>query len=99
MISYTVFPFMASGVAPIFIPIESENDTAAAASAIRLLEEHSSADRVTVWGEDRVVFSGLSSHCAAWIAAAPERRASCPALNAPEKPCPLNCGAIQPRVR
>ena len=99
MISYTVFPFKASGVAPIFVPIQSKNDTTATATAIKLLQEHSCADRVMVWCEDRLVYSGLSRHCADWIAATPERRVSCPALNSAEKPCPHDCGVIRPKVR
>lgn len=63
MVAYTVYPFKASGVSPVFIPLEREDDAAAAAAAITLLESHHSADRVTVWRENVVIFSGPSSEC------------------------------------
>lgn len=92
MVSYTVFPFKASGVASVFIPIDREDDAAAAVAAITLMEEHRSADRVTVWQRDMVIFSGPSSACLSWLALAPERRVGCPALHAPELACPPECG-------
>ena len=92
MVSYMVFPFKASGVAQVFIPIDREDDVAAAAAAITLLEGHRSADRVTVWREGIVIFSGPSSECLTWLALSPERRAACPALNAPKRPVRLIAG-------
>lgn len=92
MADYTVYPFKASGVAPLFVMIDREDDAAAAVAAIHLLKGHASADRVSVWCEDRFIFSGPSTECATWLAGAPKRRAACPALNAPEQACPPDCG-------
>lgn len=92
MADYTVYPFTASGVAPLFIMIDREDDAAAAVAATHLLKAHASADRVSVWCEDRFIFSDPSAECATWLADAPERRAACPALNAPEQACPPDCG-------
>lgn len=94
MSSYTVFPFKASGVAPVFFAIEREGDTAASLEALRLLGEHLSADRVSVWRDEHLVFSGLSTECSAWLAAAPDRLATCPALKSPEEGCPSVCGRL-----
>ncbi|WP_421736659.1 hypothetical protein [Caulobacter sp.] len=94
MSSYTVFPFKASGVAPVFFAIERDGDAAAALEAIRLLGQHTSADRVTVWRDEQLVFSGLSTDCAAWLATEPDRLASCLALNSPEDACPADCGRL-----
>ena len=94
MSSYTVFPFKASGVAPVFFAIESEGDAAASLEALRLLSEHPSADRVSVWRDEQLVFSGLSTGCATWLTAAPDRLANCVALNRPEEACPLDCARL-----
>lgn len=98
MSSYTIFPFKASGVAPVFFAIEREGDAAASLEALRLLREHPSADRVSVWRDEQLVFSGLSTDCSAWLAAAPDRLANCPALNNPEEACPLDCARLDIRT-
>jgi hypothetical protein len=95
VVGYTVFPFKASGVAPVFIYIEQKDDPAAVDEALKVLEEHSGSTRVTVWREDQVIFSGLSSACAAWLAEAPTRLANCPALSSPELACPKSCGRFR----
>jgi hypothetical protein len=97
VVAYTVYPFKTSGVAPVFIYIEQADNPAAASEALKLLEQHSSAARVTVWREDQVIFSGLSSACAAWLAEAPRRLEHCPALSAPEQSCPPTCGRFAAR--
>ena len=94
MITYAVFPFKASGVAPLFIPIDEKDDAAAATAAVDLLSIHRSADRVTVWREDKMIFSSPSSECAIWLAASPDRRANCPAMSLSEQACPAQCERI-----
>jgi len=42
MVAYTIFPFKASGVAPVFVSIEQDSDTAAVAEALKHLNDHSS---------------------------------------------------------
>lgn len=94
MISYTVFPYMTSGVAPAFHWIERPDDVSASAEALKLLATHSSTVRVTVWREDDLVFSGLSHKCATWLATAPQCRASCPAISHPDRTCGQDCGRL-----
>lgn len=60
MVAYTAFPFKASDVAPVFVAIKQDSDTAAIAEALRHLQNHSSATRVTLWREDKAIFHGLS---------------------------------------
>lgn len=92
MSSYTVFPFKASGVAPVFFAIERESDAAASLEALRLLGEDPGAARVSVWRDEQFVFSGPSTQCALWLAAGLDRLANCPAVNSPQEPCPSDCG-------
>ncbi len=77
-----------------FFAIERDGDDAAFLEAIRLLGQHASADRVSVWRDEQLIFSGLSTDCAAWLAANPDRLASCPALNNPDEGCPTDCGRL-----
>lgn len=94
MSSYTIFPFKASGVATVFSAFESDSDAAASVEAFHVLGDHQSADRVSVWRDDRLIFSGLSTDCVTWLAAATGRMANCPALTNPEEACPPDCGRL-----
>ena len=91
MVAYTVFPFKPSGVAPMFVSIERDDDASAQTEATNVLRDHVSATRVTLWRDDTVVFRGLSSACVAWLASDTRREAGCPALSASEGACPPNC--------
>ena len=94
MVTYTVFPFMASGVAPAFHCIDRADDASAAAEALKLLADHHGAVRVTVWREDALVFSGPSATCAAWLTATPQCLAECPAISHPDQSCRPGCGRL-----
>jgi hypothetical protein len=95
MAAYTIFPIEASGLAHAFIAADLENDSAAAAEAIRLLDDHMSATQVTVWREDRLVFSRLSRSCAVWLAGGAERGLQCPSALSPGMPCSAICGRAE----
>jgi len=88
MVAYTIFPFKASGVAPVFVSIEQDSDTAAVAEALKHLHDHSSATRVTLWREDKAIFHGLSSECALWLAGGQLREVDCPAASSSGGVCP-----------
>jgi hypothetical protein len=91
MAAYTVFPFNASGVAPVFVSIEKDNDAAAVEEALEVLKDHSSATRVMVWRDDKVIFHGPSSRCILWLAGGKHREVGCPALTATGGVCPPAC--------
>lgn len=95
MSTYTVFPFKASGVAPSVYWIEQGDDVLAAAEGLRLLADHKSAVRVTVWRGEALVFSGPSAACAAWLANEPQRLSDCPAIFDPEQLCSKECGRLR----
>lgn len=97
MTTYTVFPFKASGVAPGLHWIERPDDALATAEGLKLLAEHDSAVRVTVWREDVLVFSGPSADCAAWLKATPGRLSLCPAVSDPDQLCSPDCGHLSGR--
>ncbi|MDP1632972.1 MAG: hypothetical protein Q8L66_16280 [Caulobacter sp.] len=94
MVTYTVFPFKSSGVAPSFHRIEQADDALAAAESLKMLAEHRSAVRVTVWREEVLVFSGPSAACAAWLATSPRHLAHCPAVSPADQPCDADCGRL-----
>ena len=91
MVAYTVFPFNASGVAPVFVAIDQDSDTAAIAEALKHLQDHSSATRVTLWREDKAIFHGLSSECVLWLAGGEHPDIGCPALSSSGGVCPPTC--------
>ena len=91
MVAYTVFPFKASGVAPVFIAIDRDNDAAAAAEALNLLQDHASAVRVTLWRDDEVIFEGLSKACLFKLAQGRPQDMCCPALSGSAGVCPPGC--------
>ena len=94
MVTYTVFPFKSSGVAPSCHWIEQADDALAAAEALKLLADHHSAVRVTVWREDALIFSGPSAACAAWLTTTPQGLAHCPAISHPDQLCSTDCGRL-----
>lgn len=96
MVAYTIFPIQPTGVAHSFRAAELENDAAAAAEAIRFLDENPDATQVTVWRDDQMIFSGLSRPCAGWLSGGAERGPQCPALSAPGMPCPATCARKAP---
>ena len=91
MVTYTVFPISASGVAPSFHCIDQVDDIAAAAEALKLLADHNGAVRVLVYREDALVFSGPSFACAKWLKARPQCLAQCPAVLHRDDVCPPDC--------
>lgn len=95
MSTYTVFPFKSSGVAPSMYWIEQRDDVLAAAEGLKLLADHQSAVRVTVWRGEALVFSGPSAACAAWLANEPQRLSDCPAIFDPEQLCSKECGRLR----
>ena len=95
MSTYTVFPFKSSGVAPSVYWIEQDDDILAAAEGLKLLADHQSAVRVTVWREEALVFSGPSTVCLAWLATEPKRLSLCPAISHPEQLCSKECGRLR----
>lgn len=93
MVAYTVFPFKPSGVAPVFISIDQDDDAAAAAEALNLLQDHASATRVTLWRDDEMVFEGLSKACLLKLAQGRSQDMCCPALSSATGVCPPGCRA------
>lgn len=91
MVAYTIFPFKASGVAPVFVSMERDDDTSAVTDALTVLRDHSSATRVTLWREDQVIFRGLSSECVRWLAGGSDRGIGCPGLSSSDGACPPTC--------
>lgn len=98
MAIYTVLPFKSSGVAPSVYWIEQDDDALAAAEGLKLLADHESAVRVTVWRGEDLVFSGPSAACAAWLAIEPQRLSLCPAISHPDQLCSTDCGRLRLEV-
>jgi len=74
--------------------VEIERDREGATTG-RLLADHQSAVRVTVWRGEALVFSGPSAECAAWLSSEPQRRSDCPAISHPDQLCSTDCGRLR----